>query len=416
MTVFKDKSILKITKLFHETHVFDKLVGRQEALQELEQQLFREGLEPQDKKLPDIFHAFLSGLHASGKTYSIAYFFQKRLPELGKRGIDALYVDCRKLSPVKVIKTIIRENFEPGFNCLTFDDALNTLVGYLDRDPHAWIIFLDNMQVVETTTNIKRLDRKFILPLVDMEANVVMPRIKVAWVFITTGENLKAKLTKETKSRVHKCKPVILGDYTKEEMKEILELYAEHAFHTNAIDKAAIDYIANDVAAVGADIRLAILNLRASGVLADIQGASKVTIEHAKEVTEEDQLELWEEQIMKLADDTQIILYSLAQIQDDYLPDLDMVPYTAAYTEYRAVAKTLGHSAQSTSSYSNKIDDLQNVRLVVKTAQSGGSSKYSARNWSGLRVCVPPSAVTKILTKKFGITKNSATKQYEAIA
>jgi len=421
LTVFQDKNILRTLTSFSEKPIYDELVGgRSESLKELENQLFLDGLDRAYKNLPEAKTTFLSGLHAVGKTYTIAYWFEKRLPEFRKHDIDAIYYDASGLSPLKVIQKIIRENFDENFTCRSLDEGLETLAYNLDTRPKTWIIFLDNAHSIDARSNFYRQVQNFYDPLVRMEENVIMPRSKVAWVFITTGENHMIKLEELQKSSKEKAsqagevlsrietQPVFYSDYSESEKTEILDFYVKHAFKSDTVDPAVTRYIAR----TEGEIRSCILKLRLCGINADKNGSQKVLLSHADAVSEDDIVkELWEKQILKLQPEHQAALIGIAYLQPEYIENMDCVPYTYCYNEYRRVAEKLGIGSKGKTKYGEILAELEEVRFVEKSYKKGGP----APSWLGVRLRVNPDAITRVLVPKLKIHKDPDTKGYQLI-
>jgi len=108
-------------------------------------------------------------------------------------------------------------------------------------------------------------------------------------IMITNDQFVFMNADPRIKSSLCPVEEIPYKPYTFEQMREIIKLRVEFAFHKGVVEDRAIDYLAGVACEMGGDVRIARETLLRAGELARRDGKFKVTVEHIKKALSESQ-------------------------------------------------------------------------------------------------------------------------------
>jgi len=150
--------------------------------------------------------------------------------------------------------------------------------------------------------------------------------------------------------------------YKREEVEDILYYRIEEAFHRGAVTDEVVDYVAEvTVSDANGDIRYALDILLYAGILAENEGAEKVTVEHVRKVLSQLNPYITTEELLLLSDKEKLILLALAyQLRKSGEP---YTSFTELYDEYKDVCEVYGHG-YNIRSFENHLQSLIDKGII----------------------------------------------------
>ncbi len=219
----------------------------------------------------------LIGSMGAGKT-STALVFSRRL-KLEVRGAEPLYVNLRMLnepSPFLVYAALMSELGGRPSRSLSAGELLLRLVGLIKRGGRIYVIIVDEADELVGSRSLRGGNVVYSLSR--------LPELGVSnvsgVVFISRRDDWAASLSSEVRSSMGSL-IVRFPRYSRSQIRDILWYRVSEAFREGAIGEEVVDYVA-DVAVnyLEADLRKALDLLLYAGMVADLEGARRVTLDH----------------------------------------------------------------------------------------------------------------------------------------
>jgi cell division control protein 6 len=274
--------IVNAPSLFTDETVFctdylpDELPGRHSQLQEL-YGMFRSVIHYPKKAYQEVV---LQGPIGSGKTTLIRYFIQSILQFTRKSNTSqfaAVHLNCRKMNrPIPLLTAIIQAT-DPHFPTRGFsaDELLQSLVArYADLGLHL-ILCLDEFEYLMADKD----GRDLVYSLLRFHDDTVNKKIRLSPILVTRATSLET-IVDPTMFSTLSGKMIVLKKYTVSQLESILQDRAEIGIKHGAVDPAVFTIIAQDVAQMGGDARVAIELLWRAGKRADRLGESMIKRQH----------------------------------------------------------------------------------------------------------------------------------------
>lgn len=170
------------------------------------------------------------------------------------------YLVSKSLSPSEQLKEVIKHIQKRGIYILLVIDEVDD--------------FLKRSSDVDVVYDLTRLS----------ELNLGSTSNIIGIIFIARDYNWKRYLSPAERSTLGNI-IIKFNPYTRSQVRDILEYRASEAFKKGAIDDEVLDFVAEiTVNYANSDIRYALDLLLFSGILADNEGSSRVTLDHVRAV------------------------------------------------------------------------------------------------------------------------------------
>lgn len=224
-------------------------------------------------------NAFVCGRSGSGKTATVKFVLNE-LQQYSDRA-KGLYINCFQLNTRHSVLTQIA-NFlgeaTPRRGIAT-DEAYSNVLDALKQSSFIPVVVLDE---ADQLLHDKEASKLFY----DLLRVVEYGKGRFGLIFISNLSNFVAMLDDRVKSSLAE-QTVAFEPYSPQQLKEILKQRAQYSFHSNALDKEAINVAAAHAAKLGGDARIAIESLLRAGRAAEKENAKFVSAEHLKQVFSE---------------------------------------------------------------------------------------------------------------------------------
>ncbi len=219
----------------------------------------------------------LIGSMGAGKT-STALVFSRRL-KLEVRGAEPLYINLRMLnepSPFLVYAALITELGGRPSRSLSAGELLLRFAGLVRRSGRMYLIVIDEADELVGSRSLKGGNVVYSLSR--------LPELGVSnvggVVFISRREDWAASLSSEERSSMGSL-VVRFPRYSRAQIKDILWYRVSEAFREGVVGEEIVDYVADvTVNYLEADLRKALDLLLYAGMVADLEGSGRVTLDH----------------------------------------------------------------------------------------------------------------------------------------
>ncbi len=298
------KSVFKAQRTLSFDYVPQKLVHRETQMKRLIM-LYRPVIESNVSQ-----NAVLTGSVGTGKTATAKRFCMdlKEFAEKQQKAVDWVLVNCRQRNSESSVVLHIVNHFQPNFPDRGFSitEMLRILRKDLEKRKVHLVIVLDEADML-----LKKAGSDIIYKLTRFEEEGVESRELVSLMLISQ-KNVFDMLDASSVSTFKRTNVIEFDKYTLDELRDIVAQRGELALQDNAIDKDAVDLIA-EVSAEWGDARFAIEILEKAGMLADEEGAGKIDVEHVRGAKAEAYSSITESKLKGLDEHQKLTLLAIAK-------------------------------------------------------------------------------------------------------
>ncbi len=253
--------------------------------------------------------ALITGGVGVGKTVLAIKFGSEMKAAAKDRKVDVDYfhINCRKDKSDYAIYAKLVQHYNPRwpYHGLGPEKLLNMVVSHLKTQDKFLILVLDE---VDYFIQLNGPDIVYALTRAAEEAG---ERNRISLVAIAKDQSFLYRLDEATKSTfMHNI--LRLPNYTAKQLQDIMEPRIEEAFKGGAVDTEVVEMI-SEAAAKRGDARLALEFLWRAGMIADREGASEVSTEHAREAKTEIHPEFKKEFLRELQLHERLLLLAIAR-------------------------------------------------------------------------------------------------------
>jgi len=256
------------------------------------------------KNPSSISNIFIYGPPGTGKTASVKFIFRKLEEETSAFPV---YINCFRVSTrMGALYAITFEFFRkvrptrriPSRRGVAYDELYDLLVSELRKSEVFPVICFDEIDHLlprgsEVLYDLSRLKEE---------------SIPVQLIMITNDQFVFMNVDPRIKSSLRPVEEIPYKPYTFEQMKEIIKLRVEFAFHKGVVDEEAINYLAEVATEMGGDVRIARETLLRAGELAKKDRKYRVTVEHVKNALSESQFSKAKSMIDRLSSNEKKII------------------------------------------------------------------------------------------------------------
>jgi len=267
------KSVFKNQKVLSFDYVPPKLVHRDAQMKKLIM-LYRPVVEQNISQ-----NVVLMGSVGTGKTATAKRFCMdlKDYAEKHEKAVDWALVNCRQRNSESSVVLHIVNHFQPNFPDRGFSitEMLRILRKDLEKRKLHLLIVLDEADML-----LKKAGSDIIYKLTRFGEEKVDGRELVSLMLISQ-KNVYDMLDPASASTFKRTNVIEFGKYTIEEIRDIVAQRASLALNEESIGQDSVDLIA-EVSSEWGDARFAIEILEKAGMLADEEGAGKISVEHVR--------------------------------------------------------------------------------------------------------------------------------------
>jgi cell division control protein 6 len=379
-TVFKDESPLSIE------YVPARLPHREDQLRFLAQ-LYRFAVERPGTMSQ---RALITGAIGTGKTVLSQRFGIDLMKSAKSRGIDLRYihVNCREckgrlfLILKRIMGQLMLKFPERGFSS---EEILQKIISFLDNKNVYLLLALDELESL-----IKAEGATPLYSLTRLQESRLSAPARLSLICILRELEFLKRLDMGTLSTLqHNI--IKLEEYSREQLKNILEDRVKLAFKDGAIPQDTIEFIA-DLASETGDARYAIELLWRSGKYADLRGADEVSPEDVRKAVESVYPKLREENVKALPLHEKLILLAISRtLSQSRLAYATMGEIEKAYN---IVCEEYGEKSRAHTQIWKYVGELEATGII--------STRRSSKGLRGKTTlislpAVPASAIIKLL-------------------
>lgn len=298
------KSVFKDQRTLSFDFVPSKLVHREGQMKKLIM-LYRPVVESNFAQ-----NAVLTGSVGTGKTATAKRFCMdlKDFAEKQQKAVDWVLVNCRQRNSESSAVLHIVNHFQPNFPDRGFSitEMLRILRKDLEKRKVHLIVVLDEADML-----LKKAGSDIIYKLTRFGEEKVESKELVSLILISQ-KNVFDMLDASSASTFKRTNVIEFGKYSTDELHDIVAQRAQLALHDGAIDKDAIDLIA-EVSSEWGDARFAIEILEKAGMLADEESAGKVNVENVRAAKAEAYSSITESKLIGLDNHQKLALLGIAR-------------------------------------------------------------------------------------------------------
>jgi cell division control protein 6 len=298
------KSVFKDQRTLSFDYVPSKLVHREGQMKRLIM-LYRPVVESNFAQ-----NAVLTGSVGTGKTATAKRFCMdlKDFAEKQQKAVDWVLVNCRQRNSESSAVLHIVNHFQPNFPDRGFSitEMLRILRKDLEKRKVHLIVVLDEADML-----LKKAGSDIIYKLTRFGEEKVESKELVSLILISQ-KNVFDMLDASSASTFKRTNVIEFGKYSTEELRDIVTQRSELSLHDGAIDKDAIDIIA-EVSSEWGDARFAIEILEKAGMLADEESAGKINVEHVRAAKAEAYSSITESKLIGLDNHQRLALLGIAR-------------------------------------------------------------------------------------------------------
>lgn len=298
------KSVFKDQRTLSFDFVPQKLVHREAQMKRLVM-LFRSVVESNIAQ-----NVVLTGSVGTGKTATAKRFCMdlKEFAEKQQKAVDWVLVNCRQRNSESSAVLHIVNHFQPNFPDRGFSitEMLRILRKDLEKRKVHLVIVLDEADML-----LKKAGPDIIYKLTRFGEEKVDAKELVSLILISQ-KNVFDMLDASSASTFKRTNVIEFGKYSLDELRDIVSSRAELALHDGAMTKDSVDLIA-EVSSEWGDARFAIEILEKAGMLADEEGAGKISVEHVRAAKAEAYSSITESKLAGLEKHQKITLLAIAR-------------------------------------------------------------------------------------------------------
>jgi cell division control protein 6 len=298
------KSVFKDQRTLSFDYVPQKLVHREAQMKRLIT-LYRPVVEANLSQ-----NAVLIGSVGTGKTATAKRFCMdlKEFAEKQQKAVDWVLVNCRQRNSESSVVLHIVNHFQPNFPDRGFSitEMLRILRKDLEKRRVHLVIVLDEADML-----LKKAGSDIIYKLTRFGEEGVESKELVSLILISQ-KNVFDMLDAASTSTFKRTNLIEFGKYALDELRDIVSQRATLALKEDAIDKDAVDIIA-EVSSEWGDARFAIEILEKAGMLADEEGAGLINVEHVRAAKAEAYSSITESKLKGLDRHQKLTLLAIAK-------------------------------------------------------------------------------------------------------
>ena len=351
------KSVFKDQRTLSFDYVPQKLVHREAQMKKLIM-LYRPVIESNFTQ-----NVVLTGSVGTGKTATAKRFCMdlKDFAEKQQKAVDWVLVNCRQRNSESSVVLQIVNHFQPNFPDRGFSitEMLRILRKDLEKRKVHLLIVLDEADML-----LKKAGSDIIYKLTRFGEEKVESKELVSLMLISQ-KNVYDMLDASSASTFKRTNVIEFGKYTTEELRDIVSQRAELALKEDCIEKDSMDLIA-EVSSEWGDARFAIEILEKAGMLADEEGAGKVTVEHVRAAKAEAYSSVTESKLIGLDTHQKLALLGIARASRGkaYITTGD------AESAYKVASEEYGEKPRAHTAFWGLMKDLD-MHGVVSAKKSG---------------------------------------------
>lgn len=247
------------------------------------------------------------GQEGLGKTTVTNYLLDQLREEMGS-DLTVISVDCREHDTIYrtflfLANELSEEQFKRGHPTNTLREKIYS--GF-DRIGGVILLVFDNAEELDDNP-INEFQH------VQADGDVVNADIGVIEIYDSSGlsNHISGKLHSDLRTRTIEFTP-----YDAQELKNILQFYADKAFQPGVLDNGVVPKCAAISAQLDGDVQSGLILLKLSGKFAEEEGSNRVTEDHVdKAVTKLDVHEMLETFIHKLTRQEQLVCLIIALLE-----------------------------------------------------------------------------------------------------
>jgi cell division control protein 6 len=312
-------------------------------------------------------NAVLTGSVGTGKTATAKRFCMdlKDHSEKQHKAIDWTIVNCRQRNSESAVVLQIVNHFQPNFPDRGFSitEMLRILRKDLEKRKVHLVIVLDEADVL-----LKKAGSDIIYKLTRFEEEKVEGREYVSLILVSQ-KNIFDMLDAASVSTFKRTNVIEFGKYTCDELMDIVKQRAGLALNEGAIDQDSTDLIA-EVASEWGDARFAIEILEKAGMLADEEGAGKVTVEHVRGAKAEAYSSVTESKLEGLEKHQRLALLAIARA----VKGKAYITTRETETAYAVACEEYGEKPRAHTAFWSLMKDLDTLGIVSAKKSGPGIS------------------------------------------
>jgi len=355
------KSVFKDQRTLSFDYVPQKLVHRETQMKRLIT-LYRAVVESNVTQ-----NVVLTGSVGTGKTATAKRFCidLKDFAERQHKAIDWVLVNCRQRNSESSAVLHIVNHFQPNFPDRGFSitEMLRILRKDLEKRKVHLVIVLDEADML-----LKKAGSDIIYKLTRFGEEGVESKELVSLILISQ-KNVFDILDASSASTFKRTNIIEFGKYSLEELRDIVSQRAELALKDDAIDKDAVDIIA-EVSSEWGDARFAIEILEKAGMLADEEGVGKINVEHVRAAKAEAYSSITESKLEGLDTHQKLTLLAIAKASKGKA----YITTGEAESAYKVACEEYGEKPRAHTAFWGLLKDLDMLGVVSAKKSGPGIS------------------------------------------
>ncbi|RLF24505.1 MAG: cell division control protein Cdc6 [Thermoprotei archaeon] len=348
--IFRNREVLR------PDHVPDELPHREEQILKLGAILAPalKGARPSN--------VFIYGQTGTGKTAVAKYVLRRLKAKAGDKVITA-YVNCREADTnYRVLADLCSFlDIHVPFTGLSTAEVLRRFIKGLDRKGKLMIAVLDEIDAL-----VKKSGDAVLYHLTRINASLERSRLSI--IGITNDLKFTEYLDARVKSSLGE-EELVFPPYTYEELKDILDMRAQEAFHEGVLEEGVIPLCAAIAAKEHGDARKALDLLRVAGEIAEREGATKVTEEHVRKARRELEKDRVVDVLRTLPLHSKLVLLSVYRLEKLRIREITT---GEIYNLYKELCKALGLDPLTQRRVSDLISELDMLGILNARVISRG--------------------------------------------
>lgn len=382
------KSVFKDQRTLSFDYVPQKLVHREAQMKRLVT-LYRAVVESNVSQ-----NVVLTGSVGTGKTATAKRFCMdlKDFAEKQQKAIDWVLVNCRQRNSESAAVLHIVNHFQPNFPDRGFSitEMLRILRKDLEKRKVHLVIVLDEADML-----LKKAGSDIIYKLTRFGEEGVESKELVSLMLISQ-KNIFDMLDAASTSTFKRTNMIEFGKYSIDELRDIVSQRADLALKEDAVEKDAVDLIA-EVSAEWGDARFAIEILEKAGMLADEENAGCVSVEHVRAAKAEAYSSVTESKLKGLDTHQKLTLLAIAKASKGKA----YITTGEAESAYKVACEEFGEKPRAHTAFWGLLKDLDMLGVVsAKKSGPGISGKTTVITLLDIPAKILDSKMREMLTSR----------------